>query len=113
MKIVGTAISMTRGDSESITFSCQDEDGNKINFVEGDTVYFTIKKSVTTEEKILQKVITIFTNGEAIIVIDPADTKTLKYGTFKYDIQLTSATGSVTTVILPSDFTINGEVTYE
>lgn len=113
MKIIGTAISMTRGDSESISISCQDELGVKIDLVTGDKIYLTIKKSINTTEKILQKIVTEFQNGIAFISILPVDTSLLKYGEYVYDIQLTRGDNTVTTIIEPSTFTLNGEVTYE
>ncbi len=114
MKIQGTNISMIRGDSEAIKVSCRDESGADIPLVEGDIVYFTIKRSTSTEEKILQKIVTEFTEGVALITILPKDTRELKTGVYYYyDIQLNRANGQVKTIIPPSKFTINAEVTYE
>ena len=113
MKIQGTNISMIRGDSEGIKVSCRDESGVDIPLVEGDIVYFTVKRSTNTEEKILQKIVTEFTEGVALITIFPEDTKELKTGIYYYDIQLNRANGQVKTIIPPSKFIINAEVTYE
>lgn len=113
MKIQGTNISMIRGDTEAIKVSCRDESGTDIPLVEGDIVYFTVKRSTNTEEKTLQKIITEFTDGVALITIFPEDTKELKTGIYYYDIQLNRANGQVKTIIPPSKFTINAEVTYE
>ena len=113
MKIQGTNISMIRGDTEAIKVSCRDESGTDIPLVEGDIVYFTVKRSTNTEEKILQKIVTEFTEGVALITIFPEDTRELKTGIYNYDIQLNRANGQVKTIIPPSTFTINAEVTYE
>lgn len=113
MKIQGTNISMIRGDSEAIKVSCRDESGADVPLVEGDVVYFTIKRSARTEVKTLQKIITEFTDGVALITIFPNDTRELKTGIYYYDIQLNRANGQVKTIIPPSNFTINAEVTYE
>lgn len=113
MKITGTDLSMIRGDTESITVELQDKDGNPMPLEDGDTIYFTVKTSVNNEEKILQKVITEFTNGKAPIVIEPEDTKSLDFVRYVYDIQLTRANGEVRTLVGPSTFAIGGEVTYE
>jgi len=113
MKITRNNISMIRGDSETITVSCKDSNKADIPLVTGDTVYFTIKNTVNDIEKILQKVITEFVNGTAIIPISPEDTKTLDFSTYVYDIQLKFADGTIKTIITPSEFTIEGEVTYE
>ena len=113
MEIQGTNISMIRGDSEVIKVSCRNESGVDFPFTEGDIVYFTVKRSPYTEEKILQKVVTEFTDGVALINISPEDTRELKTGAYYYDIQLNRANGQVKTIIPPSRFTINAEVTYE
>lgn len=113
MKVNGTNISMIRGDTETITVSCQDIDGTEILFETGDKIYFTIKENTKTAVKILQKLITTFQDGKAIIEIDPIDTKSLKYQTFVYDVQWVDESGRVTTVVPPSKFVIADEVTYE
>lgn len=113
MEIRGTNISMIRGDSETITISLQDDKKNHVPFVEGDLIYFTVKETVYTASKVLQKVITEFQDGRAIIEISPKDTKNIKFKEYVYDIQLNSADGAVTTIIKPSKFKIDGEVTYE
>jgi len=113
MIVDGKNISMIRGDSETITLSCVDINGIQISLVAGDTVYFTVKENEYMTVKIFQKIITSFTDGKAIINIIPTDTKELKFKTYKYDVQLSRADGTVTTIIPPSLFSIEGEVTYE
>ena len=113
MKVKGTNLSMIRGDSESITISYDARNDKDILFEDGDIVYFTVKYSVNSEKKLLQKIITEFVNGQAIIEILPEDTKHMPFRTLVYDIQLNRLNGTVTTIIPPSEFTIEGEVTYE
>ena len=48
--IRGNEMTMTRGDSESITISVVNEDGTKNLLEVGDTIYFTVKKEVGIEE---------------------------------------------------------------
>lgn len=98
-------ISMTRGDSESITVRCSEP------FNEGDTVYFTVREDAESEI-LLQKVIEDFPGGEAVILLLPEDTEPMDFGTYLYDIQVTRAGGVVTTLIVPSRFKLNEEVTY-
>ena len=113
MIINGTNLSMIRGDSESIVLTLQ-EGEEKSSFLEGDTLYLTVKERVISEEKTFQKVVTEFNeDGTATIEILPEDTKDVEFKTYVYDIQLTRKDGAVTTIIPPSDFTIKGEVTYE
>ena len=113
MKIQGTNISMIRGDSEAIKVSCKDENGVDVHFADGDIVYFTVKRNTRTEEKILQKIVTEFTDGVALISISPTDTRELNTGAYYYDIQLNRANGQVKTIVPPSKITINAEITYE
>lgn len=113
MEIQGTNISMIRGDSETIKVSCEDAQGVNVPLEDGDTLYFTVKKSTNTEEKILQKIVSEFTEGVALITIFPKDTRELKIGNYYYDIQLNRANGQVKTIIPPSRFIVKAEVTYE
>lgn len=99
-------IKMPRGDSESITI-------NGLSLVPGDIVYLTVKEHINTSDIAFQKKITEFVSGSAIIGITPNDTKGLQFRTYVYDIQLTRADGTVTTIVKPHEFTIEGEVTYD
>lgn len=102
-------ISMTRGDSETITVSCKDRP-----FVEGDVIAFTVRKGVKNQVKNIAKKVTTFDeNGKAIIEIKPEDTAGMDFTTYKYDIQLTAEDGTVSTIIKPADFTLTEEVSYE
>ena len=107
------SIEITRGDSATYVAVVM-QDGEIVPFSAGDTVYFTVKTSVSTAEKLIQKIITEFDDdGRAIINIEPEDTKNLAYKRYVYDVQHTSAEGKVTTIIKPSGFVVGGEVTYE
>lgn len=98
-------ISMTRGDSESITVRCNEP------FVEGDTVTFTMRPDVDDAIS-LQKAVTDFPDGNAVIPFYPEDTEGLEFGDYVYDVQLTRADGTVTTLLVPAKFTLKDEVTY-
>jgi hypothetical protein len=110
-------LSMIRGDSEVITVTIYDNvagERTKISLVSGsDTVYLTVKLNTTTAEKILQKVVTVFTEGEAVIELNPTDTKNLAARAYKYDIQWVSGAGKVKTILGPALFTLQPEVTFE
>lgn len=113
MKLSGYRIEMIRGDTEGIIVSVTTKDGEDKPLTEGDTIYFTVKKSIYTDEILLQKTITTFYDGKAHINISPSDTKGLRYGTYTYDVQWTSSTGKVKTIVPPSVFEVCGEVTYD
>ena len=120
MRVNGTDIFMTRGDSERFEVSLFDKELEiQRNFVEGDKVFFTVKTSTQTKEFKIQKIIESFNGngnaadvGKAIVIIDPEDTKDLKYHTYVYDVQMIRD-GFVTTIIKPSKFVIEEEVTYD
>jgi len=113
MIIDGTNIKMTRGDTEEISLSCKDVAGIKIDFVNGDIVRLTVKKDINNSTRLIQKEISTFVDGNAIIIIEPNDTKDLRFGKYKYDIQYNRVNGTVKTIIKPSIFEVEGEVTYE
>ena len=109
-------IRMTRGDSETLTVTCEQRP-----FVEGDILELTMRESKTYPEKVLEKKVSIFEDGKAVIeadacaviVFNPEDTSGLKFKEYVYDIQLTQADGTVTTIVKPAAFTIEFEVTYD
>jgi glyoxylate utilization-related uncharacterized protein len=113
MKIQGTNISMTRGDSEAIKVIVKDTLGNIIPLITGDTIYFTVRENILNTTKFIEKIITEFDDGKALININPQDTNNLRFTTYVYDIQLNKENGTVKTIISPSRFTITGEVTYD
>ena len=105
MIITGTKMSMVRGDSESITVRCS------AGFSAGDKITFTVREDVESPIA-LQKEVTEFPTGDAVISIDPSDTSGLDFGDYVYDIQWTTAGGAVTTIVEKSRFTLREEVTY-
>ncbi|MBQ7737039.1 MAG: hypothetical protein IJT62_04315 [Oscillospiraceae bacterium] len=106
MVINGTNISMVRGDSETLTVTCSEP------FAAGDAVTLTVREDVESPIA-LQKTVTVFGDyGEAVIEIQHEDTEGLDFGNYVYDIQLTRADGTVTTLVKVSRFTLEEEVTY-
>jgi hypothetical protein len=112
MKFNRTDMQMVTGDSETINISVFD--GNtQIILDTGDTVYFSVKVNSRQDGYIIQKIITTFTEGNAVIEIEPADTSSLFAGTYLYDIQLTQTDGTVSTVVQPSKLVLIKGVTDE
>lgn len=111
MTVNGTKLSMTRGDSETITVIC-----TAAPFDTGDVLTMTVREDNGDDgygNIVLQKVIGAFeADGTAIINIAPGDTADLEFTDYIYDIQVTRADGTVTTIIKPAAFTITEEVTY-
>lgn len=113
MQVKGFNLLMPRGDTAGLWV---DVSQMEISLEEGDKVYFTVKESTLKTEKLLQKIVTVFEDGKAHIVINPADTKDLAFGTYVYDIQITFGSGMVKTITPTKPtalFTILPEVTYE
>lgn len=100
-------IHLTRGDSAVLSLRIEREDGAGYEIQEGDSILFTIKKSVYDTAVLVQKKLV-----DGVVRLNPDDTKSLKYGTYYYDVELTQPDGFVATVIAPSRFVIEPEVTY-
>lgn len=113
MVIQGTNIKMIRGDTESIRVAVEKDGGVKLDLVKGDVIYFTVKENYYSEDRKIQKVISEFENGEALITIHPEDTRQLKPGNYVYDIQLNRSNGQVKTIVPKSNFRIEADVTHE
>ena len=112
MEVTGTNLAMIQGDSESLTITRKNREGNMIPFEEGDRVFMTVKSDPTQAEFIFQKVVTSFQEGRAIIEIQPEDTQNIEPQAYQYDIQLTTAAGRVTTLVKPSRLTIRMGITW-
>lgn len=93
-EIDGTKITMTRGDTVRIRIPL-DLDGEEYELQQGDAVRFAINTSEHEDEPILEKALDGYD-----LVLDPADTKDLEFGTYFYDVQITFAeSGDVVTYI--------------
>lgn len=106
-EINGNEITITKGDTALIDFEV---DGYK--FVEGDVVYFSVKKNPKETNCIIQKAITVFDNNIARIELDKQDTKIGK-GKYWYDIQCSLVDGRIDTVINKERFIVLEEINNE
>jgi len=105
------AIAMTRGDSESLTVQCTTDP-----YSAGDTITLTVRDEADGNI-LLQKVVTTFSDGVAVIGIQPEDTEGIEFGNYVYDIQHKDAYGNVLTIIPPKPgnlpkFKLTEEATY-
>lgn len=101
-------IKLTRGDTARLTVPIVNLANNgEYTMESGDILYFTIKKTAKDSDFLFQKSVT----GSNSIHIRPEDTADLSFGKYKYDVQLTTATGDVYTVIEPSTFEVMEEIT--
>ena len=101
-------IKLTRGDTAALTVQILDDVASEDYIMSSsDTLKFSVKKSVKDSEYTFQKV----SVGLNKFVIEPADTKDMKFGKYIYDVQLETSSGGVSTIIEPSTFEILSEVT--
>ena len=111
MNFIGTTIEMFRGDSETLTVTARDKVTKvAIPLVTGDTVKFTVRRK-ENDVITFQKVVTTFTDGNALVTILPADTVGKEPGRYVYDVEITFAGGDVKTPA-KGTYNLKGDVTY-
>lgn len=108
IKISGTTIKMTRGDTLRLNLSLTDEDGNVYTPLEGDHIRFAMKTGYNEATPILVKDIP---NDTLQLVLNPEDTKDLPQPcTFVYDLEITYANGDVETFVDKAKLQLTEEV---
>lgn len=115
VKIKGNTITMTRGDTLLVGVGMELKNGDIYTPVQGDTLRFALKhpkmnaykSEYTDAEPLVLKDIPIDT---CQLRLEPEDTKSLGFGDYVYDIQLTRADGYVDTFIYEAKFTLAPEV---
>ena len=105
-KVQDNNISLIRGDSCILDLSITDPEGSEYEVTDTDVVVLTVKKSTRATDVVFQKKLI---NNQ--ITIEPEDTAKLPYGKYVYDVQLTTATGYVDTIIPPHAFHVMGDAT--
>ena len=103
----GNEINITRGDTALIDFTLDNHE-----FVDGDVVYFSVKRSTKDTSYIINKEITNFNGNTAIIELLSDDTRIPK-GKYWYDIQCSLADGRVDTVVNKERFIVLEDVNNE
>lgn len=99
-------ISMTRGDSLSLSFELNMDNELYIP-KDGDVIRFALKEKVEDEKVLIERIIP---NDTMTLTLNPEDTKNLPFGEYRYDVQITYADGAVYTFITDSPFEITNEV---
>lgn len=107
LKVSGSDIQVTRGDSAYFNIEILCEDGTKYYREPGDKLVFTVKRSYNSDYEYIQKEI-----PELALILSGDDTRELDYGNYWYDIELTTADGGVYTVVGPARFIMREEVTF-
>ncbi len=106
-KVKKNTIYLTRGDTFKAHLTINNADGTEYIPVEGDTIRFALKKQVEDENYLIMKDIPTDT---LTLTLNPADTKSLDFGDYVYDVQLTKANGDVDTFITVAKFVLTEEV---
>ena len=107
-------IMLTRGDSAYITVTLKAQDGAAYTMQAGDKLTLTVRQLADDTSAVLLQT----ESDSAQLHLLPAQTKQLSAGKYSYDIQLSTASGDVYTVVGAADtntslsnFTILPEVT--
>lgn len=108
-------IKLTRGDSLVLQLQLkQKSNGEEYTPQEGDTILFGLKSRLNSsrtayveKEPLVEKSISI---SDMMLRLDPEDTKSLPFGDYAYDIEITFADGKVDTPINSAPFVLLSEV---
>lgn len=98
LKIDGTKIELTRGDTLYLTVRLKNADGTDYEPEQGDRVWFRMKKHATDTESVIYKEFDLET---MTIRIDPQDTENLTVGyNYPYNIRAVRNDSDVATPII-------------
>lgn len=101
-----TDIYLTRGDTAILHVTLRDSNG-EYKLGHGDSLVLSAKRNIDDDSYVFQ----FRADSNCDFNISHSDTAKLPYGSYKYDIQLSTENGGVYTVIPVSDFTIGEEIT--
>lgn len=110
-------IELVRGDTLKLSFVRKDSENNTILTIP-EAIYFTVKTNTNKEEAIFQKTLEDMEKneitGEYVFYINPEDTNSMNYGTYKYDLEVKDTIDDInyTKTIALGDFVVKEEVTF-
>lgn len=108
LKVENNAIYLTRGDTAFLEIGLTDEHGDPYIPQPLDIVIFRLKKSASSKPVLIEKIIDPET---MVLELNENDTKSLKFDTYKYEIELTTADNNYHfTAIENEDFEIGPEL---
>ncbi len=108
IKISGTTIAMTRGDTLRVVLELKDENDNTYVPQSDDRIRFAMKKFYDDETPLVIKEIP---NDTLELVLEPEDTKHLPQpSSYVYDIQIIYANGDIDTFIDRAKLKLTEEV---
>ena len=106
-KVRKNTIFLTRGDTFKAKITITYPNGCVYTPNEGDSIRFALKEDVEDEGCLIIRDVPIDT---MLLVLNPEDTKSLEFGSYVYDVQLTKANGDVDTFITASKLKLTAEV---
>lgn len=107
LKVSRNKITLTRGDTAYLQLLLTDENGNAYTPVEGDKIYFRLKKSALLGLLLLEK--EVYTDTMTL-ELKPEDTARLDFGNYRYEIELVTEAGEHFTVIENAPIEITAEL---
>lgn len=112
-EIIGNTIKLTRGDS-LVTELALSKSGAAYEPQEGDKIMFAIKSKLnSTRTSYIEQTPLVakeIPTSDMTLRIDPDDTKSLPFGSYSYDVEVTLSDGTVDTVINNAPFVLMPEV---
>ena len=106
--VSGNKITMTRGDTAKIFVTVKyKSSGEMYQPQEGDNIKFSFKKFISDKDPIFEKDVSMY---NMLLIINPEDTKSLAFGPYYFDGQLTYRNGDVDTFIQNGILDITWEV---
>lgn len=107
LELEDNIVKLTRGDTAYLTVPITNETTKETyTMAEGDTLTMSCKRRLTDTQYTFQKEVV----GNNTFTLQPSDTNGAEFGNHIYDVQLTTASGEVFTVIPPTTFVIMTEV---
>ena len=105
--ISGDTITLTRGDTLKARIQVSYDNGREYIPREGDKIRFAMKKDYKDTQVLIEKDV----NTETMeLVLHPEDTKSLDFGSYVYDLQLTTEDDEVYTFIDRAKLKLTEEV---
>ena len=98
---------MTRGDTMRAVIEITNMDGTVYQPLEGEEIRFAMKRKYADETPLVWRLIPYDT---LVLELLPGDTKTLPFGNYVYDIQITKLDGTVDTFIDRARLVLTEEV---
>lgn len=101
-------IRITRGDSLTVNVYLTDNCGFPYTPIDGDEVWFTVKKNAKSEDILIRKAVSLETLS---VVLIEEDTKNLAFGEYKYEVEvIVTSSNDHYTVIKNAPFIITEEL---